>query len=364
MTLGDILAGLDEYKQRAARRVKEFATDPQLWASRLGDDQFGGSTARDVVADSGSVMPGMGGSLASAVSRIGEDAGTSLGALSGVQAAALPLMAIHPLADAPLIGLPARGITKAGIETGPHMPAREAAAQYMRDAGLAHMPPIDYVGVDPERATRIAQAFDAMKHAPNDPAVKASYDAMINETMGQYEAARRAGLKVDFIQGADPYKGNPMNAVRDVRNNNHLYVFPTEEGFGGSASAHVDISGNPLLQQMDEFISGKRATANDIFRAVHDYFGHAKEGVGFRAAGEENAWQQHRNMYSALARPAMTTETRGQNSWVNFGPHAAANRTANGVDTQYAPQKIGLLPDWVMNEGVAQPPLWLGDLKR
>lgn len=26
-------------------------------------------------------------------------------------------------------------------------------------------------------------------------------------------------------------------------------------------------------------------------------------------------------MYSPLAQQAMATETRGQNSWVNFGPH-------------------------------------------
>jgi hypothetical protein len=80
-----------------------------------------------------------------------------------------------------------------------------------------------------------------------------------------------------------------------------------------------------------------------VFRAVHDYFGHAKEGVGFGPRGEENAWRQHSAMYSDAARPAMTSETRGQNSWVNFGPHGEANR-ANPEDTHYAEQKAGLLP--------------------
>jgi hypothetical protein len=49
-------------------------------------------------------------------------------------------------------------------------------------------------------------------------------------------------------------------------------------------------------------------------------------------------------MYSDEARPAMTTETRGQNSWVNFGPHGEANRKASAADTIYADQKVGLLP--------------------
>ena len=47
----------------------------------------------------------------------------------------------------------------------------------------------------------------------------------------------------------------------------------------------------------------------------------------------------------------MTVETRGQNSWVNYGPHGETNRTASAADTVYADQKIGLLPEWVSEEG-------------
>ena len=55
----------------------------------------------------------------------------------------------------------------------------------------------------------------------------------------------------------------------------------------------------------------ERTQIADKFRAVHDYFGHIKDGNGFRAGGEENAWRSHAAMYSPLARRAMTTETRG-----------------------------------------------------
>lgn len=44
-------------------------------------------------------------------------------------------------------------------------------------------------------------------------------------------------------------------------------------------------------------------------------------------------------------------ETRGQNSWVNYGPHGEANRTASSGTTVFADQKTGLLPDWVVSEG-------------
>jgi hypothetical protein len=89
-----------------------------------------------------------------------------------------------------------------------------------------------------------------------------------------------------------------------------------------------------------------------VFRAVHDAFGHAKHGVGFRARGEENAFQSHARMYSPEALPAVASETRGQNSWVNYGPYGAKNRTASPIDTEYAEQKTGIMPAWTWLEGL------------
>lgn len=259
-------------------------------------------------------------------------------------------------ANAPkaLQGLPSKATVPGHgtLDVGPHQPARDAAAAYMKAAGLPYNPPSLYSTVDPQRASKIAQAFDVMQHNPEDPATSASYDAMIKETLAQYQHIKDTGLKVDFISpdahhhgpsagGGDPYAASPRLAAEDVKNNNHMWVFPTTGGFGSDAT---DVSGNPLLRDSGETISGQPATVNDIFRVVHDYFGHVKEGVGFRANGEENAWKQHASMYSDLARPAMTTETRGQNSWVNFGPHGETNRTASSPNTVFAPQKTGLLP--------------------
>jgi len=114
---------------------------------------------------------------------------------------------------------------------------------------------------------------------------------------------------------------------------------------------------NPMLRETPyKTADGDSMLANDVFRVVHDYFGHIKNGVGFRARGEENAWQSHAAMYSPLARRAMTSETRGQNSWVNFGPEAAFNATASGADTVYADQKTGLLPLWVSEEARQSDP--------
>lgn len=243
---------------------------------------------------------------------------------------------------APLTGAPK-------AQQAPSAVARHAAYDYMESKGLNYAPPKAYAKLDTDRARRIATAFENMEHNPQDPEVKAAYAAMIDETLEQYQQIKKTGLKIEMIAPgqANPYEATPRMAIDDVNENNHLWVFPTDQGFG----TQTEIKDNPLLAPVDEYIDGKQLVANDVFRIVHDYFGHIKDGTGFRAEGEENAWQSHAAMYSPLARRAMTTETRGQNSWLNYGPHGEHNRTAKEADTIFADQKIGLLPEWVSEEG-------------
>jgi hypothetical protein len=246
------------------------------------------------------------------------------------------------------IDIPGRGRVAFGLWD----KALDVAKSYAKRAGIQFKPLTDWKKVDKERAARVAAEYAAMAHAPGDPQVAAAYAAMIKETSAQYEEILKSGLKVEFIRGADPYAASPRLAVLDMIENNHLWVFSTRDGFGSNAT--FDPKDNPLLAETKFEISGEKALANDIFRVVHDYFGHAMYGAGFRADGEENAWRAHSQMYSPQARRAMTTETRGQNSWVNFGPHGEKNRSASGSETVYADQKTGLLPAWVMHDGAPQ----------
>ena len=137
--------------------------------------------------------------------------------------------------------------------------------------------------------------------------------------------------------------------ILDVVENNHLWMFPTL--IGGFGAEDDDIDDNLLLSPTTEFIGDLQLCANDVFRIVHDYFGHVRDGIGFRADGEENAWRSHAAMYSRPALGALTTELRGQNSWLNYGPYGDHNRKAKAEDTKYAEQKNGLLPEWVWDEG-------------
>jgi hypothetical protein len=230
-----------------------------------------------------------------------------------------------------------------GAPAGPNQNVRDVAREYANDQGMTYEPPDDQRAIDPKKAAAIAQEYETMEHNPSDPLVAASYEALKRETLAQYQAMKRAGVKVDFIDPAkpDPYGGNPRGVIDDIRDNNHLWVYPTDAGFGTESAPHED---HPMLEDSGETISGRPALHNDIFRAVHGYFGHAAEGNGFRENGEYNAWRNHNALYSDAARPALATETLGQNAWVNRGPHGDTNRTASQADTVYADQKAGLMP--------------------
>ncbi len=231
-----------------------------------------------------------------------------------------------------------------------------AAHKYARDNGLPPPNPAELPKFDKARAARVADAWGGQPDAANDPTVREAYKKMAEETVAQYRALKEAGydgrfFKKDPETGAfiDPYKDSPALGYTDLRDKKTLEVFPTKGGFGSDET--FDTSMNPLMKESGEFFGDDPATYNDLFRFVHDAFGHFGHGNSFfRAPGEERAWALHRMMYSPQARNAMTAETRGQNSWVNYGPHGEHNRTAKGGDTIFGDQKLVTMPEWTLNE--------------
>lgn len=201
--------------------------------------------------------------------------------------------------------------------------------------------------INEAKAKRIAEAYEQMKHAPDDPQVKSAYDALINETLQQFQDLKSQGLKTSPItkEMQNPYKSS-KELISDVKDNNHMYYYPTEQGFGTNT---VDAASHPLMKATSELgADGKPLLANDLFRVVHDYYGHVKPNSSFGPRGEELAYQTHMPMFSPEAQKALSSETRGQNSWVNFGKHGEANR-ANPANTIYAEQKAGIMPEWARN---------------
>jgi hypothetical protein len=241
------------------------------------------------------------------------------------------------------------------------------AERYARANNIPLKRQTEYAQVNPERGARIAKAYEEMQHAPNDPAVREAYADLIRQTRAQYEALVNDGYKFAFFDSAsDPYGGNPSAAMRDLRNNKRMAVYGTYDGYGTEGITAGALADNPMLADMglqwpDQSGVMRPVTANDLFRAVHDAFGHGLEGAGFRARGEENAWQAHVRLFNGPAVGALTSETRGQNSWLNFGPYGEANRNAALEKTVFAEQKTGLMPEWTWTEArLAAAPFAIG----
>lgn len=187
--------------------------------------------------------------------------------------------------------------------------ARDGAKEYAFKAGITQDDSIDYqkTVANRARAGRIADAYDELPTVQEE--AFPAYQALATEVEAQFEyMTKTMGIKVEFVD-ADPYKTSRemfADASQGV-----LKVLRT-----ASTGSHP-------------FFSDEQ---NDKFRAVHDFFGHAATGRGFGQDGEESAWVHHSQMFTETARGALTTETRGQNSWYNTRGQG------------FAEQKVALLP--------------------
>lgn len=199
----------------------------------------------------------------------------------------------------------------------------DVARRYREASGIVGQAlPRVPAAVDRAAGEVMARSYERLVSKPNDPAVREAYRQFMDETRAQYKQLQDAGYTFEFVD-TDPYK-NSAEMLRDLRENKHLRVFKSEEG------------GHPILTPEE----------NDIFRAVHDAIGHGQFGYQFGPRGEENAFRAHAELYSPLARRAMATETRGQNSWVNFGPHAGKPVK----ERPFAEQKAALWPEGLMGD--------------
>ena len=187
-----------------------------------------------------------------------------------------------------------------------------------------------------------------------DQLMEASYRQLAKETEDQF---RSLPVNMSYHRAGEGNYQNSQQMLQDVYGNRHLYVFQ-----GGDP--------HDFLNAVDPSTG---LNTNEMFRAVHDFYGHAIHGNAFGAKGEEVAWAAHSKMFSPLARLAMTAETRGQNSFVNYTPlnadlkalinqadkefakarssgneklmrEAQANKDALWQEFQFAPQKSILLP--------------------
>lgn len=181
----------------------------------------------------------------------------------------------------------------------------EGAARFAAEHGRTYSQRgLDTMQVNPRRGHAQSVAYHEAQAAPAErPGIRDAYTHMRSEVGEQYDFMTRPpergglGIKVDTTD-SDPYP-SPQAMAADVAQNRHISVFSTKQTGG------------------HEFFTDEE---NDHFRAVHDVFGHAGVGRGFTRNGEEAAYISHAQMFSPEARRALASETRGQNSYLNFGP--------------------------------------------
>ncbi|MFE2101577.1 hypothetical protein [Streptomyces sp. NPDC059468] len=205
----------------------------------------------------------------------------------------------------------------------------EGARRFAARNGLPTRDHWDYsrVVVTPEAVAKVAEAYNALPFIDNN--APAAWRAMAEETKRQFEfmtaPVSRGGLGIVVsVEDADPYditKQGTRAFFEDVANG-RMRVLSTA------------VTGSHFLFSDD---------VNDMFRAVHDVFGHCGTGRGVDRHGEEAAYRKHALMFSPLARKALATETRGQN-------HAMI--AAGG---EFQPQKVAILPKWARDFEAVRP---------
>lgn len=209
------------------------------------------------------------------------------------------------------------------LGAGHAVPEIAAAARRYATPGVSNLRrPASYGGIvtTPEMQGALARAYEGLPSY--DERAEPAFHAMREETVAQFRhmtaPRRRGGMGISVeTSDKDPYDG-PQPLFNDLFHDRRMKVLSTR-----STGAH------PFFSD-DE---------NDMFRAVHDVFGHAGTGRGFDRHGEEAAYQSHARLYSPLARMALATETRGQN--------AALIHTG-----QFQQQKIALMPRRLVNPGL------------
>jgi hypothetical protein len=163
------------------------------------------------------------------------------------------------------------------------------------------------------RRQEIADLYDEAEDLPAEEIqeeVRQAYEALVLEVEEQFEMlTKELGVNVEFMD-TDPYE-NFYEMLDDYQKNKRLKIMRT------SATG-----GHPFMT--DE--------QNDMFRAVHDAFGHLATGRGFDRHGEEAAYQAHKSMFGNTAVKAAATELRGQNAFL----------IERGF---FGPQKLVLLPE-------------------
>jgi hypothetical protein len=207
------------------------------------------------------------------------------------------------------------------------------------------------VHLDERFCRRVAAHYDRAPALRYGPALRRRYDALKAQNLAQYESVVAAGIEVEPWSGHDrPYRDS-RQLRQSVRATRRLRVHLTSGAHGPGPPTGF----HPMREPAGVTAQGVELCHNDVFRVVHDIFGHVMFGHGFGPRGEFLASYCQMTMYPAEVHPVLFTEQIGQICWFYYGPHLLdASGTLPGPgDSGYVPparrpypeQKVFAYPD-------------------
>lgn len=224
-------------------------------------------------------------------------------------------------------------------ETGLPAAARDYVSRWLGRAWADGDPIARLAGVavrpDEEYCRAAAACYDEAPLLAYDAQLGRRYERFKLQNLRQYETIIDAGLEIAPWQGGDQPYEDSQQLCESVRETGRLYVYLTRSGHGPSPATGF----HPLREPAGISAGGVEFCHNDVFRAVHDIFGHVMFGNGFGPKGEFLAAFCHLHMYSPDVHPVLFTEHVGQICWFFYGPHLM---DANGAlprkgDPAYVP---------------------------
>lgn len=183
--------------------------------------------------------------------------------------------------------------------------------QYMAGKNKSYAGYVRQQTLNPEMMPYVSQKYDELPIVGDKQSIF-SYEKMKPELLSQFRFLKEQGLNIQPSQ-QDPYPTS-RDMVEDVKSGQFKFLKTPEE----------ELQNHPLGEKSGEQISGQSLRFNDLFRVVHDFFGHgpSQKRNQFGPRGETNAFLSHERMFPEEAKPALTTETIGQNSYNNAGPYS------------------------------------------
>ncbi|MEV4256556.1 hypothetical protein AB0J52_25620 [Spirillospora sp. NPDC049652] len=215
---------------------------------------------------------------------------------------------------------------------------------------------------------RVADLYERAVRFQCDPDLLERYEIVKLHNRMLYDEVTAAGITVrPWTRDGQPYRDSRDLRGRVVRTGT-LEVFLTERGHGplpgggadgrdpghrdaeprggsrrgkGGPEAGGDGGRHPLRGPSGVRAGGVDLQHNDLFRVVHDLFGHVMFGHTFGPAGELLAARCQMQLYPRAAWPVVFAEQVGQVCWFYYGPHRALPPGRR----PYPEQKVLAFPD-------------------